>query len=62
MLLPSSWEILFLGDVLETWVLSKRKLDGEQGVECARITRMGGKRKKKKEGGGCSTEETLCLW
>lgn len=30
----------FLGDVLEIWVLSKHKLGGEQGVECANKTRM----------------------
>lgn len=45
----SSWEILFLGDVLEIWVLSKQKLGGEQDVECASKTRM---REEKKGGRG----------
>lgn len=30
--------------MLEIWVLSKQKLGGEQGVEGARKTRMGGKK------------------
>lgn len=45
MFYSSSWEIFFLGDVLEIWVLSKQKLGGEQGVECASKTRMGEKKK-----------------
>lgn len=61
MLLLCSWEIFSLGDVLETWVLSKRKLGGEQGVECASKTRMG-EEKKKGIGSESSTEEALCLW
>lgn len=62
MFLPSSWEIFFLGDVLKTWVLSKRKLGGEQGVEYASKTRMGGKKRRGGGGQGAhSTEETLLV-
>lgn len=50
MFLPSSWEIFFLGDVLEIWVLSKQKLGREQGVECASKTRMGERKKGGRRG------------
>lgn len=52
---------IFLRDVLETWVLSKRKLGEEQGVECASKTRMRGKEIEGGGGSGSSTEETLLV-
>lgn len=50
MFLASSWEIFFLGDVLEIWVLSKQKLGGEPGVECASKTIMGEKKGRGRRG------------